>query len=75
MIRRCRSWSLLTAVALVALSCAQPCEDLARRTCDRLGKQERLCKDLREIAAYPAPGDREACEAGQAFVRELRRGR
>jgi hypothetical protein len=60
------------AIALAGLGgCADPCANLADRTCARVGEADPLCRQLREVAADPRPGEKSACESGIAFTTEL----
>ncbi len=71
--RRCL-WGWLVAAVLLCTGCNEPCRNLAERTCKQVGGADPLCVRLKEIAAEPRAGDRVACEAGNEFIDELRRG-
>ena len=73
-LRRCIG-ACAAVLALWSGGCGSPCEDLAERTCDRVGEADAVCVKLRQITAAPRAGDDEACLAGIEFVDELRRGR
>lgn len=62
---------LSAALATALVACTDPCASLARRTCARGGQSSAVCKQLSAIAAAPQSGDRQACEAGVAFIDEL----
>ena len=63
--------ALPVAFAAALVSCTDPCTSLASRTCARGGRSSAVCKQLQAIAAAPQAGDRQACEAGVAFIDEL----
>ena len=74
MIGRCCLWGALAVVMSWFLGCNEPCQDLAQRTCKKVGQGDPLCVRLEEIAAEPRVGDEAGCEAGNEFIDELRRG-
>lgn len=53
--------------------CANPCADLAERTCKRTGAGDPLCTKLQAVAQSPTADEVEQCKAGNAFVDELER--
>jgi len=75
MIRRLVACLVVLAALCPASGCGDPCQELAARTCKRVGRTDPLCARLQSIAAAPQAGDEQACRAGNTFVDELRRNR
>ena len=75
MIRTGCRWVSIALIAAMTAACSGPCDELADRTCARLGESDKLCLQLRAIAEQPQDGDSRACKAGHAFIHELQKAR
>lgn len=75
MIARPVAFLLLSATLALTSGCEGPCDELATRTCRRVGEADKLCVQLRAIAAQPHHGDERACKAGNDFLHELQKSR
>lgn len=63
--RRC------VCAGLILSGCADPCTELADKTCARAGANSDVCKQVQEVARQPTHADQQACRAGVAFAVQL----
>lgn len=61
-IRNLATAGLLATLAWTAVGCANPCDELAEITCEKVGADAPLCRDAQRRAESAGRAERATCE-------------
>ena len=67
--------SALFSLALFAVGCAGPCDELVEVGCENAGPESPSCQRLRDRAERVSPDDKRACSVALALVENLEKAR